>query len=356
MPTAAPVATPTPSPTPAPTPAPTPTATPTPTPAPTTFRYDRLDATGAVATAGSYAFLTADGAPVTTYEGLRDGSTAGLRIHETDADGASRAAFYGAVATGDVFEWREHETCWVRYQVTSASPAVAGAKQLGVRWVTYSVTGCGTGAIPAADTVRTYQWSPPDIQSPSITAPVRHGAWEVMPYGWKGPVEPQDETPPPLQGAAGDQDAQSGRTLVVTGDLSVARKHPLWSDPVLPKGWSLGEAKLGIDGMYGYWAGYRDTEGYFVADIQIGRPDYLPILRVVWPDSRTKITELRIIDGHPALVCYSPYGASISTEAVLHNRETGVQYQVIGRDGFLRGKAIDRTIAIMRSLYRQGTN
>ena len=69
------------------------------TPAPpatsaTTFRYDTYDTTGAVSTAGSYAFLSDPedtSTAVTTYEALRDGTTTALLIHTSDADGASRA-------------------------------------------------------------------------------------------------------------------------------------------------------------------------------------------------------------------------------------------------------------------------
>ena len=109
--TATPTPTATVMPSPTATPAPTSTATPTPTPSepPTTFRYDTYDTTGAVAEPGSYAFL-ADPADttsaITTYEGLRDGTATALRIHETDADGVSRAAFLDTVEVGDLFEWR----------------------------------------------------------------------------------------------------------------------------------------------------------------------------------------------------------------------------------------------------------
>ena len=67
----------------APPPTPRPTSPPAATTAPTLL-YDTLDATGAVATAGSYAFLSDPGdtaTVITTYEGLRDGTARGLLIH-----------------------------------------------------------------------------------------------------------------------------------------------------------------------------------------------------------------------------------------------------------------------------------
>ena len=129
--TPAPTESPLPSPTATPTPSPTSTATltPTPTEPPTTFPYDTYDTTGAVAEPGSYAFLAdpADTASaVTTYEGLRDGTATALRIHETDADGVSRAAFLDTVEVGDLFEWRQAEDCFVRYTVTEVLPDPRG--------------------------------------------------------------------------------------------------------------------------------------------------------------------------------------------------------------------------------------
>ena len=124
-----PRATATPSPSPTPVPA---TATPSPTPvAPeaTTFRYDTYDTTGAVATAGSYAFLSNPDdttTAVATYEALRDGTTTALLIHTSDADGASRADVYDAVEAGDLFEWHQADDCFVRYTVTEVKPDPTG--------------------------------------------------------------------------------------------------------------------------------------------------------------------------------------------------------------------------------------
>ena len=92
---------------------------PNPLPSPTTFRYDSYDTSGEVVEPGSYAFLANPADPasaVTTYEALRDGSATAVRIHETDADGVSRAAFLHTVEVGDLFEWRQAEDCWVRYR------------------------------------------------------------------------------------------------------------------------------------------------------------------------------------------------------------------------------------------------
>ena len=115
-------------------------------------RYSTYDTTGAVTTAGSYAFLSdpADTTTaVTTYEALRDGTATGLLIHKSDAYGASQAALYDTVEAGDLFEWRQADDCFVRYLVTEVKPDPTGTvprKLLAVEWMTYAFTGC-SGAV-----------------------------------------------------------------------------------------------------------------------------------------------------------------------------------------------------------------
>ena len=147
--TATPTATPaaTPAPTAPPTATPTATATPPPiaTPAPTpaldpgstTVRYNRLDTTGAAATAGSYAFLTTAGDTSSAIYNFgylpQDGVE--LRVHPADASGTSRAAFYDTVRVGDSFDYRTNgPDCAFRFKVTSvaaaATPRVFGIEYL----------------------------------------------------------------------------------------------------------------------------------------------------------------------------------------------------------------------------------
>ena len=84
--------------------------------------YDTYDRSGAVAAPGHYAFLADPDDPtsaVTTYEGLRDGTATALLVHKADAHGVSQATLYDAVTPGDLFEWRQADDCFVRYQVTT---------------------------------------------------------------------------------------------------------------------------------------------------------------------------------------------------------------------------------------------
>ena len=178
----------------------------------TPLLYDTYDLSGAVSAPGHYAFLADPDDPtsaVTTYEGLRDGSTTGLLIHTHDAHGVSQAALYDAVEAGDLVEWRQAGDCFVRYQVTAVQPDPTGTvpqKLLAVAWMTYAFAGC-SGTI-ATTTAATLDWSAlPDLGGTSLTTPVVHGTLQVVPEGWTGAIDPGREAyalpegaPPPRRG------------------------------------------------------------------------------------------------------------------------------------------------------------
>ena len=171
---------------------------------------------------------------VTTYEGLRDGSTTGLVIHKNDSAGASQEAFYDLVEAGDLFEWRQASDCFVRYTVTEVKDDPAGdppRKLLAVAWMTYAFTGCSGAISPTA--TASLQWGPlPDLGGTSLTAPVIHGSYQLVPEDWSGTTEagqghhPPGVPPGPFLGGPATE----------TDDLTVAREHPYWREPVLPDG------------------------------------------------------------------------------------------------------------------------
>ena len=88
-----------------------------------TLRYDTLDITGAATTPGSYAFLKTAGDASSAIGNFSDSSlrSVELRVHPTDASGASRADFYDMVQVGDMFEYHTDNggVCMVRFKVTS---------------------------------------------------------------------------------------------------------------------------------------------------------------------------------------------------------------------------------------------
>ena len=142
----APTATPAGTPTPAATPIATPPATPTPEPEDgPTLHYNILDTTGAAATAGSYAFLKTAGDAASAIGNFSASAQGGveLRIHPTDASGASRVAFYDTVQVGDTFDYRTNGLdCGFRFKVTSLG-ATATPRTLGIERLRRYGTRCG---------------------------------------------------------------------------------------------------------------------------------------------------------------------------------------------------------------------
>ena len=319
--------------------------------APLALSYNRLDTTGKVAAPGSYAFLSAaPGQPagasaatvVTTYEGLRDGTAKGLRLHQTDAGGTSRASLYNAVAVGDIVEWRKAADCFVRYAVTAAPAPATGAtaRDFGVKWMTYAFTGC-IGVIDTTGS-RTITWSPTNLQSADMTIPIRHGNVQLIPFGWTGTQEDQvliKRTRP---------------SIAETSDLATIRQLSIWREPDLPDGWQLRWAWAGYDGLDGFEARYSNGVGG-ILDVMIYYAGVIGGTTFsTTADHQRVIVETRIIDGHPAIVEYSPSDdRGTSTWVFIPNEATGISYIVRGSDPVLYGGAnIEATIEVARSLYR----
>ncbi len=363
-PTAVPTATATPTPAPAatatPTPAPaaTPTATAAPDPGSTTFSYDRFDATGAAATAGSYAFLMPDGqstSVVTTYEQLRTKSTV-MRVNVEDGHGASWETFYDAVAVGDVVAWYEADDCWTRYSVTETPEPVTGAstRDFGVRWVTYTEASCGGTIDPPGG--QEFGWSPPDIQSPDITAPVRHGPWLLVPLDWRGEVTGESEHPLPAR--TSEEARHDLDTSVNPNGPALPSWLPPWRAPSVPGGWTLGGLSwgdlIGGDPLHGYSAYYDNEGGAPALQIYVFYRVWYPARVDATPAGQWVIDELRVIDGNPVLLLYSPpantKGRRMSTVARILDLATGIEYGVLGGDRTLLGSNIDATLAIALSM------
>ena len=103
------------------------------------LRYNRLDATGAAGIPGSYIFLrrAGDAASAIGDFGYSAADATELRVHPTDASGASRATFYDTVQVGDVFDYRANDVdCGLRFAVTSVA-TTATPRTFGVRYVAH---------------------------------------------------------------------------------------------------------------------------------------------------------------------------------------------------------------------------
>ncbi len=275
------------------------------------LRYNRLDATGAVAAAGEWAILGADGEVLATWEGLRS-EAATLRVHQTDAGGTSWAAEFGAVSEGGLFEWRKASDCWVRYHVTGPPvrpSAGSGRWEFPVEWMTYAATGEGcTGAVGSATVLRVDEEPAPvrlAVDTPSIETPVRHGPWLLIPRGWTGAIEPYVPVaaapPSGASGASGSGGDGENAPSWPSSDPDEVRRHPLWSVPDLPDGWRLGSVLAQDDTSIE--AIYLNEGGYIALSVwiwtTIGHPRHVEALCC-------NTDEVRIIDGRPALVWYDP--------------------------------------------------
>ncbi len=314
-----------------------------------TLSYGAPVTTGSVTDDGDYAFLTDPDdltTLVTTYEGLRDGSTTGLVVHQNDSAGTSQAAFYDLVRSGDVFEWRKANDCWVRYQVTSAPEPTAGATtwEFGVKWAAYAFTGC-TGTV-ATDMDASVTWGPePNFLSPRIMVPVRYGPYQLIPVGWTGAVEAQTRVTLPTSGASDASGTSAGPTWP-SDDRAEVLQHPLWSAPAVPDAWTV--SAIWADSEHSVSAIYGDGKGYLAADIWIARLDWHPVRFTLWMSDG--VPEVRTIDGHPAIVKYSHTGAW----ARIFDETRGILYTAFlyPNEDDPDGRDIDDVIAIARSLYR----
>ena len=379
-------ATPSPPPTPTPTtatpapaatstPSPLPTPTPIPTPAPgdpstTTFRYDTYDTMGAVDTPGSYAFLSDPddtSTAVTTYEGLRDGTTTALLIH-TDADGVSRADVYDTVEEGDLFEWHQAGDCFVRYTVTEVKPDPAGTvprKLLAVEWMTYAYSGC-SGTISANANVG-MTWSDLlDLGGVALASPVVHGRFHLVPENWEGTIEDATYHDPPDESPAFEE------RVATTLEAARALNLPYWREPTLPEGWTLSRAwEGGLDApRYGFVAIYL-TEPLEFPDGRMLRQTGLKVLGAFadtrrgtqqssYADGRN-VRETRVIAGLPAMILRSPPGPNYLWNADVHVRvydpDNGSSYTFIisaphRSDLAADGNAkLETAIAIVRTFF-----
>ena len=325
--------------------------------------YDTYDLSGAVSAPGQYAFLTDLDDPtsvVTTYEELRDGTATALLVHTTDAHGVSQATLYDAVAPGDLFEWRQAADCFVRYTVTEVKPDPTGTaprKLLAVEWMTYAFTGC-SGTV-ATSTAATLDWADlPDLGGTSLTVPVIHGIYQLVPEGWSGAIDP-GETHALPEGAP----SYPG-PFAQTDDVAVARGYPYWREPTLPTGWTLRRAFTGgLEVSYGYCAAYDAADGWLAVEIcgEALLGSGTSGLVASWLTDggsygmRAGARETRVIAGRPAAVQYSPEGPHHypggSVWVWVHDVATQSIYRVVGQHRTLLGSNIDAVIATARSLF-----
>ena len=323
----------------------------------TTLAYGAPSTTGAITDDGDYAFLTdLDDltSAVTTYEGLRDGSTTGLVIHTSGRRRHIAAALYDLVRTGDLFEWRQASDCFVRYTVTDVKDDPAGnppRKLLAVAWMTYAFTGCSGAISPTA--TASLQWGPlPALGGTSLTAPVVHGIYQIVPTSWTG----ETEDPQPREGEY--TEVLPGRKTTI----AEARLLPRWRDPDLPSGWVFLHATSGFsETPFGYQSWWATDEGYLgiiIRGEQAGGTGFIQYATgryTIGGNRKLGVAEARTIAGRPAIISYSPAGPTNDIDFLirlrLHDPATHSEYTILTYDRSLGGSNVDAVIAIAESLF-----
>ena len=81
-------------------------------------------------------------------------------------------------------------------------------------------------------------------------------------------------------------------------------------------------------------------------------PSFRPISGRVLRSVGKTIYELRIVDGHPAKLIYSPPGTpyAASPYVEIYDEETGIYYGAYAYDAALKRQGADSVLAIARSL------
>ena len=313
----------------------------------TTLTYGAPVTTGSVTDVGDYAFLTDPDdltTLVTTYEGLRDGSTTGLVIHQSDSGGTSQADFYALVEAGDLMEWREADDCFVRYEVTEVKADPAGTaprKQLAIEWMTYAFTGC-TGAISPTATA-SFAWGDlPDLGGASLTAPVVHGPFQILPEGWTGERVPWTRHDPPAHNRDNER---------YTTDPAVVRTYPDWREPDLPDHWVLAYARMDAEDLpYGYVSVWLQEAGVGTGRVQIAGGFLWGRNGISEAVEGRGLNETRVIAGRPAEISYS-HDSPSSVSLIVYDQATEAAYSIRTSNRIFRGENLDALIDLARSLF-----
>ena len=308
--------------------------------------YNSYDTTGAVTTAGSYAFLmpdedsTEEGATtaVETYGEMRRSATM-LVVNETDGDGFDQSAALDTAQVGDVLQWGQGRTCWTRYKVMSAPEPAEGSsvRRFGVEWHMYSFAGCSGDVDATAPT--TFNLKPEDYRMSGRPEPIMYGPWQLHGYGWTGVLDP----------SLSDLDAPD--VLIGSSpfsqDVATVKQHRLWRNPVVPDDWELGSVEQGFEYMDGYIANYGNSLDAG-ATIQIRRLYVTPYRRAELAEREDYVViETRELDGLPAYVEYTTNRPRFRAVLRAYDAAIDVEYLVIGEGNL----DLDQVIAIARSLW-----
>ena len=186
----------------------------------------------------------------------------------------------------------------------------------------------------------------PVLGGTSLTTPIRHGSFQIVPQGMTSVMEQPVTLPHPVLAPS------------YTEDLATARQLPRWRDPALPDGWILLDARVDPSVTpFGYQAFFGPATGVGVGlSVRGGYAadrGYYEWASWRTTDNQLGVTETRLIAGRPAMVSYGgPNPPWYFPAAVwIYDPATESEYTLFGKAQSLRGPNYDAVIAIARSLF-----
>ncbi|MCY3886451.1 MAG: hypothetical protein OXG19_01910, partial [Chloroflexi bacterium] len=216
-------------------------------------------------------------------------------------------------------------------------------------WMTYAFTGC-SGTIPAGTGASVGFGDLPNLGGPSLTAPILHGPFQIVPENWTGERVPWTRHDPP---------AHNRDNYRYTTDPVVARTYPYWREPALPDHWVLLSAATDSDHLpYGYRAAWAPEpwDGFGVVEILAGFMWGRRGAReahVTDPSVIPSVSETRVIAGRPARINYAlPIDRDFDVVYLtIYDPATEAGYRIGTSHIDFRGENLDALIELARSLF-----
>ena len=183
--------------------------------------------------------------------------------------------------------------------------------------MTYAFTGC-SGAITTNASVSVDWGELPRLGGISLTAPIVHGPFQLVPAGWTGvtkPLGPRFPARPTIPSAE-------------TTSLAEARTFPHWREPDLPEGWAFTYAESGDEAEVGYFRAYYDGLTLSVSASGI-TAKYSPEESSATYNnngSQTSVRETLQIAGRPARIHRSITAEQFPTTLYVWDEATSVLY------------------------------
>ena len=228
-------------------------------------------------------------------------------------------------------------------------PGPQPRKHFEVEPVGYAYAGC-SGAITANAAVEEVWGELPARGGFSLTAPVVYGIFQVVPEHWSGELDLGW-----FSVAPGRDSPDSADDWVNTASLAEARKLPYWRD--LP-GWIFERATSGGigDPVYGYCARFRKDSPDHSAVAVCGWHAAAQGAPIETTDRFGATTEVRFVNGYPALVYYFPRTSANWSEigpvrVTVYDAAAQSLHEIEGWSGNLSGSNVEALLGVARTMF-----